>query len=224
MYMFDSFVFGNKEDVFNNDGSVNYSSACKVDTYFNLIDKLHEIKNHGGVENVVLDISTNGGGVLGVMMKVMALISNNDSSTISYMDEPTKQAVEAYIRVDINDDKLYNTDDCFGDDFNFYILTSDCSFSCANAFPCFAKTNNSAKIIGEKSGGGECAVAIHFLPNSQYIYHSSNLHLGYYDGITNSFTGFESGAEPDIVLDKTISWYDVDYLNESIARYQNQSN
>ena len=224
MYMFDSFMFGKKEDVFKNDGTVNYSTAVKVDTYFNLIDTFQKIKNHGGVENIVLDISTNGGGVLGVMMKVLALISNNDASTISYMDEPTRQAVEAYTKVDINGDGEYNTDDCFGDDFNFYILTSDCSFSCANAFPCFAKTNNFAKIIGQKSGGGECAVAIHFLPNSQYVYHSSNLHLGYYDAGEWSFTGFESGAEPDIPLDKAISWYDVDYLNESIARYENQTN
>lgn len=224
MYMFDNFYFGTSEEVFNNDGTVNYESAVKVDTYFNLIDTFQKIKARGGVENIVLDISTNGGGVLGTMMKILALISKTDGSVIYYLDEPTKQVVEAISHIDINNDRLYDEEDCFGDDFNFYILTSDCSFSCANAFPCFAKANESAKIIGQKSGGGECAVSVHFLPNSQYVYHSSNLHLGYYDDGEGIFTGFESGAEPDIPLDKGISWYDVDYLNASIERYQNQTN
>ena len=56
------------------------------------------------------------------------------------------------------------------------------------------------KIIGENSGGGECAVAIHYLPNSQYVYHSSNLHLGIFDQTKKEFHGFENGADPDIPL------------------------
>ena len=224
MYMFDSFYFGTSEEVFNDDGTVNYESAVKVDTYFNLIDTFQKIKEHGGVENVVLDIATNGGGVLGTMMKILSLISKDDGNIISYLDEPTKQVAQAITNIDINGDDLCDRDDCFGDDFDFYILTSDCSFSCANAFPCFAKTNKSAKIIGQKSGGGECAVAVHFLPNSQYVYHSSNLHLGYYDEDERTFTGFESGAEPDIYLEETTNWFDVDYLNASILQYENQTN
>ena len=224
MYMFDSFYFGTSEQVFNDDGTINYESAAKVDTYFNLIDKFQKIKSHGGVENIVLDIATNGGGVLGTMMKILSLISKTDGSVISYLDEPTQQVAEATTNVDINNDHLYNEEDCFGDDFNFYILTSDCSFSCANAFPCFAKTNKSAKIIGQKSGGGECAVSIHFLPNSQYVYHSSNLHLGYYDDDLYSFTGFESGAAVDIPINDTNNFYDIEYLNSAISQYSNQTN
>ena len=224
MYMFDEFYFGKKEEVFNEDGTVNIESAVKVDTYFNLIETFKKIKEHGGVENVVLDIATNGGGVLGVMMKILALISESNSSTIYYVDLPTGQGAKSTTKVDIDGDRDCDTEDCFGDDFNFYILTSDCSFSCANAFPCFAQYDGSAKVIGEKSGGGECAVAVHFLPNSQYVYHSSNLHLGYFDSSDYSFLGFESGAEPDIALDKGISCFDIEYLNASIARYQNETN
>ena len=224
MYLFDSFIFGTSDEVFNEDGTINMESAVKTDSFFNLIDTFQKIKAHGGVQNIVLDTATNGGGVLGVMMKLLALLSNDNEGVIFYMDSATNQVAEATINVDINHDGIYDTEDCFGDDFNFYILTSDCSFSCGNAFPCFAKYNNIAKIIGQKSGGGECAVAIHFLPNSQYVYHSSSLHLGEYDVAYNIFTGYEAGAEPDIYLDDTASWFDVDNLNASIQRYENQTN
>ena len=224
MYMFDSFVFGSREEVFGSDGKVDYAKAVKADTFFNLIATFQEIKARGGVKNIILDISTNGGGVLGVMMKLLSLIASENLSCISYLEGTTKQAVEVYTKVDINDDGAYTNEDVFGDDFNFYILTSDCSFSCGNAFPCFAKTNHSAKIIGQKSGGGECAVAIHFLPNSQYVYHSSNLHLGYYNDENRTFTGFESGAEVDIEIENLDEFYDIELLNTKVGAYQNQTN
>ena len=213
MYMFDSFVFGKEEEVFNAEGKVNYETATQVDTFFNLIDTFQKIKARGGVENIVLDISTNGGGVLGVMMKLLSLMSKDNSSCISYLEGSTKQVVEAYTVIDSNEDGVYSKDDVFGEDFNFYILTSDCSFSCGNAFPCYAKTNKFATIIGQKSGGGECAVAIHFLPNSQYVYHSSNLHLGYYNDDNRTFTGFEDGAEVDIPIENIDDFYNIELLN-----------
>ena len=222
MYMFDSFSFGNSEDVFNADGTVNLEKASKVDTYFNLITTFEKIKNRGGVQNIILDIATNGGGVLGTMMKILSLISPSNKSYIYYQDGKTNQVIEAKSFVDANDDELYDLEDCYGDDFNFYILTSDCSFSCANAFPCYAQGNKIAKVIGQKSGGGECAVAVHFLPNSQYVYHSSNLHLGYFDG-NYTFDGFEGGAKPDIQINETNRFFDIEYLSSSIASYQNQT-
>ena len=41
--------------------------------------------------------------------------------------------------------------------YNFYILTSNFSFSCANFLPTVAKMKG-VKIIGEKSGGGAASV------------------------------------------------------------------
>lgn len=212
MYMFDEFVFGATDEVFDETGRVDFTKAVKHDTFFKLATVFEDIKNHGGVQNIVLDISTNGGGVLGTMMKILSLISSRNSSEIFYMDGPTRQVISAKTTADANDDKSYNQEDCYGDDFKFYILTSDCSFSCGNAFPCYAKYNNIAKIIGQTSGGGECAVAIHFLPNSQYVYHSSNLHLGFYND-EEGFFGFESGAQPDIEINNTDQFFDIDYIN-----------
>ena len=220
LFSFDSFSFGTSEQVFNSDGTIK-GSAMDYDTYFKMINVLQYIKANGNVENVVLDVSLNGGGTVGIMMKLLALISKDNNGYLAMYEDTTTQLSIAYSQVDINGDGVYDTEDCFGDDFDFYIITSDYSFSCGNAFPCIAQAKGYAKIIGQKSGGGECAVGIQYLPNSEYVYHSSNIHLGLFDETTNTFTGFEGGAIPDIEYRLDHLTYMVDSLNSAIQNAQN---
>ena len=215
MFLFDEFKFGATQEVFNKDGTIN-SSARYYDSFYSLLAFFKELKNTGTVENVVIDMSTNGGGVLGVLMKVLALISKNNQGSLYYLEAASQQLGIALTQVDSDDNGLYNADDCYGDDFNLYILTSDCSFSCGNAFPCLAQEIGCAKVIGQKSGGGECAVAVHYLPNGEYVYHSSNLHLGYYDEQNNAFIGFENGAQPDILVNDINDFYSINALSSLI--------
>ena len=208
MFHFETFSYGDAESVFDNKKQIK-PYAYIFDTYINFLRLFDDIKAHGGVKNVIIDISTNRGGTVGVMMKLLALISKDNRSTVALCDEPTMGISVYNSRVDVNGDGQYTDDEAYGDDFNIAILTSDCSFSCGNAFPCYAKQLG-VKIIGEKSGGGECAVGIHYLPNSQYVYHSSNLHLGIYDDTAKTFTGLEDGAVVDIPLNnnKPMSYID----------------
>ena len=219
MYVFDNFKFGTSSEVFEADGTTIKSTAYKYDTYCSLIRFFNILVDKGGVENVVLDISTNGGGTLGVMMKVLSLVSKNGTTSISYLETDMQELVIAETVNDANGDNLNTPEDYFGDDFNIYIMTSDCSFSAANAFACFAKQQEICPIIGQKSGGGECAVAIHYLPNGEYLYHSSNLHIGYYDNYSDEFIGFEGGAKPHFVIENTDDMYDIEYLNEELPNY-----
>ena len=214
MFHFETFVFGTTEQVFDADEQIK-NDAYKYDTYINFIRLFNTIKQRGNVENVIIDISTNRGGVVGVMMKLLALVSKNNDGVIGMCDGPTSVVNVIHSSVDVNGDKQYEEDEIFGDDFNIYLLTSDCSFSCGNAFPCFAKQLG-VKIIGDKSGGGECAVAIHYLPNSQYVYHSSNLHLGIYDDAKKEFMGLENGAEVDIPLNNNKPMSYVDEQNQVV--------
>jgi hypothetical protein len=96
-------------------------------------------------------------------------------------------------------------------------MTSDCSFSAANAFACTASYAGICKTIGQTSGGGECAVGIHYLPNGEYLYHSSSLHLGYYSESNNQFIGFESGAAPTFEITNLDNFYNIEFLNQNIA-------
>ena len=214
MFLFDSFIFGTKEEVYDSNGSLK-SDAWKYDTIINLVKKFEALKKVSSVKNVILDMSTNGGGVVGVLMKVMSLISKNNDSYLTIYDAINQQVDTVHTRIDSNNDGLYDENDVYGNDFNFYLLTSDVSFSCGNALPYYAKAQGLAKTIGQKSGGGECAIAVHYLPNSEYVYHSSHLHIGDYDKENKVFYGVESGAEPDITLNSTSSFYDLDKL----ARY-----
>ena len=216
LFSFDGFSFGKSSQVFNEDKSIK-ETAKDHDTFFKLIDAFNRIKSQGTVENIVLDVALNGGGTVGVMMKLLALISKDNKAELTLYDDTLSVASNYSAKVDINKDDKYDTDDCFGDEFNFYILTSDCSFSCGNAFPCSAQLRKDAKIIGQKSGGGECAVGIHYLPNSEYVYHSSNLHLGSFDKENKAFVGFESGATPDIEIANTSNFYNIEYLNTAIT-------
>ena len=237
MFFFDSFKYGTYDQVFNANGTVK-STAYKYDTFFLFRDTLNTISNRSSVENVIIDVSLNGGGTLGVLMKLLPLLSKNNRSSINFYDDSDEVIYTYKSSSDINGDGLYTESDAYGNRFNFYILTSDCSFSCGNAFPCYAQEMG-VKIIGETSGGGECAVAIHYLPNSQYVYHSSNLHLGSYNSSTKVFKGFEDGATPDIPLTDgtpmcTVDdndnptyripggFYDVNSLSEKITQYANK--
>ena len=198
LFYFDGFELGTPEEVFNTDGSLK-EDAYKHDSYYNVLQRLQHFKADGRVENVILDLSTNGGGVIGLMAKILALISKKNAAKVTLFDGAMDMADVSTCSVDVNMDGQFTEDETFGNDFNFYVMCSNCSFSCGNAFPCYAQ-NMGIKIIGETSGGGECAVGIHYLPNSEYVYHSSTTHIGYYDEEKNTFIGFESGATPDISL------------------------
>ena len=215
MILFDEFIYGSTEQVFNDDGSIK-DSAGKYDSFYYLLDYFRDLQELGTVRNIILDMSTNGGGVLGVLMKLLALISKNDEGSIYYLEAASQQLGIATTRVDSDNNGIFNANDCYGDDFNIYLLTSDCSFSCGNAFPCLAQKEGMAKVIGQKSGGGECAVAVHYLPNGEYVYHSSNLHLGYYDTNNEQFIGFENGAQPDILVDDCNDFFNINKLSTLI--------
>lgn len=235
MFYFDSFKYGTYDQVFYDNGRVK-STAYKYDTFFLFRHVFEQLDSHAGLENVIIDVSLNGGGTLGVMMKLLPFLSKNNNSKISFYDGAEGVAFTYTSRSDTNGDNKIDDNDSYGSKYNFYILTSDCSFSCGNAFPCYAQEMG-VKIIGETSGGGECAVSTHYLPNSQYIYHSSNLHIGSYNSDTKAFKGFEDGATPDIPLTEnntpmcTINdygdpsynipggFYDINSLNEKITQY-----
>ena len=208
-FSFDSFVF--EEDAFN--GESLKPDLYKTDTYFQFVNNFNNIKARGGVKTIVLDISINGGGVLGIMMKLLALLSKDNASPIYIMEDSTMMVEKEITSVDSNGDNEYNANDCYGNSFNFAILTSGYSFSCGNAFPYYASKCNYAKIIGQVSAGGECTVSESMLPSGEHFYHSSNLHMGYFDEVKRIWSGDESGAPVDYQIDYA-NFYNLDYLDQ----------
>ena len=218
-FSFDGFTFA--MNAYQDDGvtlksDLSFYDSPNYDTFFYFLRMFEEIKFRDTVKDVVIDISCNGGGTVGILMKLLALLSK-DNKGILHLMESSLDIVQAQLcSVDSNNDGVYDTEDVYGDDFNLYILTSPYSFSCGNAFPFFAKQCEFAKIIGVKSGGGECAVYEAHLPSGERFYHSSNLHIGWYDEMKKEFIGDEPGVEVDIPVEYK-DFYDVDTIQSIIS-------
>jgi len=78
---------------------------------------------------------------------------------------------------------------------NYYIITSEATFSAANLLASLVKDNVLAIVIGDDSLGGACALGLTVLPNGSIITNSSNNSFTNKDGLL-----IEDGIEPDIYL------------------------
>ena len=118
-----------------------------------------QIRQNGNVKNVVIDLSENGGGSAAALVAVLGFLSEDGEVQMTYLDQLNQDYRTEWYHVDTNLDGRFDDEDGYGGQYNFYILTSGFSYSCANALPYFAQKRNLAKIIGEKPGGGDCVVA-----------------------------------------------------------------
>ena len=210
-FYFDSFTFD-----FNKYNPEKTDELWKTDSYFFFLHAFEEITSHGGVENVIIDDSCNGGGTVGIAAKLLALISKNNVGSIHQYDLLNHSLVELNCQVDSNHDGEYDALDVYGDNFNISILTSPVSFSCGNLLPVYAKYYGDAKIIGQTSGGGECAIENTYLPSGKAIQYSSNtIHCNYKDG--KIIRGVELGATPDIEV-PYYQFYDINALEEALNK------
>ena len=163
-----------------------------------------------GIVNFVLDLTTNGGGSTAVLefLLAMMLSARTHSSIIEFVTRETVTGVR-YTEVDRADLDLNGVfderDDAVAYDFNFAILTSHMSFSCANTLPMLAKENGIA-VIGERSGGGSCIVTEPVMCGGHYLFMSSNLKF-----VVESGADFDLGAELDFDLTESGADGSIDY-------------
>ena len=182
-------------------------NADYEDTFLFSYVCLMKLRNNPNIKNVVFDISTNGGGNVGALMRLCGLLTNED---ILFNEESFNMSLEeeTKIKVDANIDGSFDDLDAFTE-FNYYILTSEASFSCANAFPTMAVTQGFAKVNGQKSSGGMCSVMVYVLPSGILFQASSP--QGSYGYLNGEKYYFEGGAPVDIEIpyDK---FYDFQYI------------
>ena len=127
------------------------------DTCAVFLDGLMKAEADPEVKKVVIDISTNGGGSLDIVMLLTSLITGK--SSLSCNNTLTGQTITMNYAVDRNLDRVFDEKDALVDysDLDFAVLTGSYSFSCGNAFPAIMKDEGIA-VIGEQSGGGACAI------------------------------------------------------------------
>ena len=131
-----------------------YQSA-NPSTFALLYFTFQKIEEESAIKNVVFDVTMNGGGDMTALGYALSFLTD-DPIEISFKNTVTGATYTEACSYD-NDLNPDTEKDSYQGKYDFYILTSSYSFSCANAFPCIAKDEGLATIIGERSGGGDCA-------------------------------------------------------------------
>ena len=167
---------------------------------------LEQYKHDPIVKNVVVDITVNPGGYADVVAAFMGLMNQNTYQH-SY-DTINERAITVNYELDKNfDGKFDEADDAVHYNYNFAILCSGFSFSCGNLLPVQAK-DAGIMVLGDKSGGGSCAVIDATSAEGLYVRLSCPDHLIGLDG-----TEYEFGVPVDYSLvTKTSSSYDFSNL------------
>jgi len=161
---FDGFVHSYRELTTENVAEIGQGNK---DTFALLYSALEEISAHENIEHVVLDITCNGGGDTNALVSMLGLLKREYLATA--YNPLSKGFTDLDYQIDTNLDGLYDENDGYEGQFEFFILTSAYSFSCANMFPYLAKENGMARIIGEQSGGGACIVRYTATPDGRPV-------------------------------------------------------
>ena len=113
-------------------------------------------RENSPIENVVLDLSNNGGGQADAAAFVLGAFLGDASIC---MMNPASGALEYVktIKVDLNLDRQFDEKDSLKD-CNLFCIESPVSFSCANLVSCALKNSDRVTLLGRPSSGGACVV------------------------------------------------------------------
>ena len=169
------------------------TSVMPKDAVGNFKRMLDKYKDSATVKNVVVDISLNPGGYGDIVCAFMGLMNGNTYQH-SY-DTVNEREITVNYEFDKNFDGVFDAqDDAVHYNFNFAVLCSGYSFSCGNLLPAQAKESGIC-LLGDKSGGGSCAVIDASSAEGLYVRLSCQDHLCGLDG-----TDYEYGVPVDYPL------------------------
>ncbi|MBO4855993.1 MAG: hypothetical protein J5511_01285 [Bacilli bacterium] len=212
-YRFDQFDFD--INLWNKYYSKGATGNLPKDGVGNFRKMLETYNGNSTVKNVVVDISLNPGGFGDIVCAFMGLM-NQDTYQCSY-DTIGERLIKVNYEFDKNFDGVFDEhDDEVHYDFNFAVLCSGYSFSCGNLLPAQAKESGIA-LLGDKSGGGSCAVIDAASPEGLYVRLSCQDHLSGIDG-----TDYEFGVPVDYTLVQNgdfSNFFNINLMSEKISDF-----
>ena len=179
-----------------------------------LIIKAHEqiTRENSPIENVVIDLSNNGGGVADTAVFVIAWFLGE--ANIGQKDTTTGAVSASTYRCDANRDRVFDERDTVADK-NLFVLTAPGSFSCGNLVPCAFKESGKVTVLGRTSGGGSCVVRQASSAWGTSFQISGTHRLSFIKN--GSYYDIDRGAEPDFIITKPEKFFDraalTDYIN-----------
>ncbi len=199
-------------DTFFDDPDYTAADFAGFDSPLMFAKAFKEIGEHGGIQNVVIDLTNNGGGRNDALIFLEAYMTSDPVHTSR--NRLTGMTYDVHYDIDINYDGTYNANDTYEGTYNFYLMTSRLSFSCGNYLPTTAYDKGYAKIIGEQSGGGTCCVGYLSTAYGDLLRSSSNHFLGYWNN--GQFHNNENGIPVDYEIN-----YQYFHNDAYIANYIN---
>ena len=180
-----------------------------LSTPFGFDISFKHIKENPAIKNVVLDLTCNVGGMV-LTLPYLAAYFTKDPYILNF-DTLSGVLHEFHYSVDLNHNGVYgDAEDTYAGKYNFYLLTSDLSFSCGTAFPAMARMAG-VKTIGKRSGGGACSVSAYSDGTGSIYNTSSPLQIGTLDK-EGKFINDDAGIPVDYELAPD-SWYDLKKLD-----------
>ena len=163
------------------------------------------------IENVVIDLSCNGGGDVDAAIFMMSWFLGE--APFSSLNPITGAQRTALYQADVNLDRVFDEKDTL-DGLNLYCLISPLSFSCANLVPWVFKSSGKVTLIGDTTGGGSCVV----LPMTSAW--GSMFQISGYSRCSfvknGSYYDVDRGVDPDVPLTKAETFCDREKLTEII--------
>ena len=192
----------------------------KKDTYGYLQSCLAKIKKNPKVKNIVLDLAMNGGGEGTALAAVEDLLMGGNE--IRILDKATGLEASEVAKVDRNLDGKFDAKDKKVNykNYNIAVLTSQCSFSSANALPAYAREHG-YMVMGVRSGGGSCAISVRSTADGLSYQISSQSMI-----VSDTLATVDDGIPVNAVLSKKtngvynyIHFYDIDEMSRQIHKY-----
>lgn len=157
------------------------------------IKAVKEIKSkHPGVENIIINMAANSGGVVAAAVDLAALIAG-PGKTLTYSEyhpitgqRRTTSVQTKYTEAEVPRFK------------NYFVQTSGSTFSSGSMFTGMFRDNNLGKVIGFKTQGGASATTpVHFPLGMIAYYSSNNVYVTEKKDIRAAHSEAELGIEPD---------------------------
>ena len=178
------------------------------------------IRENTEIENVVLDLSCNGGGAVHTAAVVVAWMLGE--ATFNMENPITGAKWSITYTADINMDGTYDgntpSTGITGDsikDKNLFCLISPLSFSCGNTTPALLAASDRVTILGTKSGGGTAFVH-HASAADGTLYRMSSK---YVTGTSKNGATYDidQGVEPHVRISKPANFYNVEKINTLVT-------
>ncbi len=183
-------------------------NSFNVDTPKNFKEDIdYLLANYPLIENIVIDITANGGGNVGAVWRTLGYMTDEPimyhSSNILDGSSYSQEIIDLY--------PAYN--------LNFYIMISSVTFSAANLMAATAQEMGIATIIGLPSSGGASSIGAVITPTGDVFFKSSlnTMSMKLKDG---TIASIEYGITPDILFFDSNDLYNDNYIQNVVNKNQ----